>query len=251
MNAHSTIEAAPIGHNNPPAPTPFEAIKLHIDDLFETAQGYLDGEPVTTQAVADDIGRLLDDARKAQKAADAQRKVEAAPFDAGKAAVQALWTPYSDEKKGRAAMIADMAKRALAPFLIAQQKVVDDAAAAARAVADAAAEKARQEIADANHGADLAARERAEEAIDAAEALTKAANKLEGGRAKVAGGARAVSLRSVWTAELIDPVEALKHYRATQGAALKEWLCDQARQCVASGSRELPGFKITETKVAV
>lgn len=240
-----------LGGNNPPEPTPYEAIKLHIDDLFETAQGFLDGEPVTTQALADDVGRLLDEARKAQKAADAQRKFDAKPFDDGKAAVQALWTPLSDEKKGRAALVSDMCKRALAPFLKAEQDRKDAEAAEARRIADEAANKARREIAEANAVADLAARERAEESVAAAERLTKAANKLDGARASVAGGARSVSLRSVWTAALVDPVEALKHYRTTQPDALKAWLTGQADADVQAGVRAIPGFAITEDKVAV
>src|SRR3546814_7413600 len=55
--------------------------------------------------------RSLDDARKARKAAEDQRKIEAKPFDDGKAAVQALWTPLTDEKKGRCALIADTCKK--------------------------------------------------------------------------------------------------------------------------------------------
>src|SRR3546814_3380891 len=105
---------AEIGHNSQ-AMTPYEAIKLHIDDLFETAQGFLDGDPIATEAQATSVSQLLDDARQARKAAEDQRKLEAKPFDEGKAAVQALWTPLTDEKKGRCALIADTCKKALAP----------------------------------------------------------------------------------------------------------------------------------------
>ena len=246
-----TAAIAMIGHNNPPEPTPYEAIKLHIDDLFETAQGFLDGEPIATQAQADDVGKLLDDARKAQKAADAQRKIEAKPFDDGKAEVQALWTPMSDEKKGRAALIADMAKRALAPFLQAEQARKDAEAAEAHRIAQEVADKARREIEDANAGADLAARERAEETIALADSLAKAAKKLDGARASVAGGARAVSLRVLWTATLTDPLLAIRHYWATNQNDFSEVMTRLANQDARAGVRVIPGFAVAPVDTAV
>src|SRR3546814_7558492 len=48
-----TDATAPIGHNNPPEPTPYEAILTDVQDLSETAQGFLDGDPINDQATAD------------------------------------------------------------------------------------------------------------------------------------------------------------------------------------------------------
>jgi len=239
---------APIGHNQPPM-TPYETIALHIDTLMETAQGFLDGEPITTQAVADEVGKLLDEARQARAAAEEQRKLEAKPFDDGKKAVQALWTPLTDEKTGKCALIASTAKKALAPFLAAEQARKDEAAAEARRIADAAAEKAREALRTAEP-TDLASRENAEALLKAADKAAKDATRAGKDKALVAGGARSVSLRSVWTPTLIDPVAALKHYKETQANALKDWLLEQAVKCVAAGARAIPGFEITETKVA-
>jgi hypothetical protein len=238
-----------IGANNPPEPTPFETHALNIDNLMETAQGFLDGEPITTQAQADDVGRLLDEARKARTAADAQRKIEAKPFDDGKAAVQALWTPYTDEKKGKCALIAEVCKKALAPFLKAEQDRKDAEAAAAREAAAEAQRKAQEAI-RAAEVTDLAAREQAEALLKEADKATKAADRAGKDRAHVAGGARAVSLRSVWSATLVDPMEALKHYRAVEPAQLKAFLQTLADQDVRAGMRTIPGFTITEEKVA-
>src|SRR3546814_5757150 len=39
-------------------------------------------------------------------------------FDDGKKAVQAKWTPITDEKKGKYALIIATAKKALAPWLV-------------------------------------------------------------------------------------------------------------------------------------
>lgn len=240
-----TAALATIGHNNPPEPTPYEAISLHVADLLETATGFLDGEPVTTQAVADEIGRLLDEARQAAKAAEEQRKVEAKPHDDAKAAVQALWKPVA----AKCDLIASTAKRALAPFLAAEQAKQDAIAKAAREAAD---EKARlaQEALRAINVTDLAAREQAECLLKDADRANKDANRAERGKAMVAGGARSVSLRSVWTPELTDAVAALKHYKAAQPEALKAWLLEQAGKDVAAGSRVIPGFTINEERVA-
>src|SRR3546814_3853703 len=84
-----TDATAPIGHNNPPEPTPYEAILTDVQDLSETAQGFLDGDPINDQATADMVAKLIDEARKGQKAAEDLRKEEAKPFDDGKKAVQA------------------------------------------------------------------------------------------------------------------------------------------------------------------
>lgn len=240
---------AAIGHNNPPALTPYEAIKMHIETLMETAQGFLDGEPITTQAVADEVGKLLYESRKARAAAEEQRKVEAKPHDDAKKAVQALWTPLTDEKTGKCALIASTAKRALAPFLAAEQAKKDAAAAEARKLADAAAERARAAL-RAAEPTDLASRELAEDMLKEADRADRNANRAGKDKAMVAGGARSVSLRSVWTPALIDSVAALKHYRAAQPEALKAWLMDQATRDVASGARAIPGFTISEERVA-
>ena len=55
---------ATIGDNNPPEPinTAYEAIKRDIDDLFETAQGFLDGDPIENQETADLVNKLKTEA---------------------------------------------------------------------------------------------------------------------------------------------------------------------------------------------
>ena len=80
----ATAAKAAIGHNMPPEPTPYEALKTHIDDLFDTAQSFLDGDPVNDAETAEMVSKLIDEARKARMAAEAQRKIEASdslPFD--------------------------------------------------------------------------------------------------------------------------------------------------------------------------
>lgn len=238
-----------IGDNNPPALTPYEIHKINIDDLMETAQGFLDGDPITTQAMADEVGKLLDEARKAEKAADEQRKAEAKPFDDGKKAVQELWNPLCHEKTGKCALIAATAKKALAPFLLAEQKRKDEEAAEAQRIADAkiAEAQAAMRVVEVT---DLAGRAEAEALVKAADKAVKAADTAGKQKAMAAGGSRSVSLRSVWTAALADPVAALRHYRERQPEDMKAWLSEQATRDVAAGVRAIPGFTITEEKVA-
>lgn len=236
------MATAAIGHNNPP---PRELHALHIEELVNEAQGFLDGEPISTQAQADSVGQLLGMLREARKGADEQRKIEKAPHDEAAKAVQAVWVPLLD----RVALAESVAKKALAPFLAAQE-----------AIARAEAEKAREEAAKAfNHATeamqaaqanDLRAREDAERLVKAATIAGRAATKAEKVKPMAAGLGRAVSLRSVWTATLDDPVAALRHYKETQPDDLKAWLSDQARNDVGLGRRFIPGFTITETKVA-
>ena len=133
-----TAALATIGHNNPPA-DPFGAIKAHIDDLYVEAKNWLDGEPITTQAQADQVTRLLDMIRDAEKVADNARKEENKPFDDGKAAVQAKYAPLiSDTKavKGRTVLAAEACKAALAPWRQAQEAIAREAARKTREEAE-------------------------------------------------------------------------------------------------------------------
>ncbi|RYG88634.1 MAG: hypothetical protein EON59_03805 [Alphaproteobacteria bacterium] len=234
---------AVMGDNAPPA-TPFDAISAHIDDLLDAAKQFLDGDAITSQAVADEVGRLLDAARQAEKAADAQRKIDKKPHDDAAKAVQAQWAPII----ARCSLIVSTAKQAVAPFLAAEQARKDAEAAEARRIADEATARAQEALRAS--GTDLAAKEEAEALLKDAKRADTTANRAGRDKAMVAGGGRAVSLRSVWTATLADPVAALKHYRETQPEALKAWLLEQAQRDVSTGARVIPGFTINESKVA-
>lgn len=247
MNATAAPAADRVvtSRDNMPPPSPFEAITIHIDTLLETAKGFLDGDPITTQAVADEVGKLLDEARQADKAAEAQRKIEVQPFDAGRAEVQARYKPLTE----RCALVASTAKRALAPFLQAEQARLDAEAAEARKAAEAKraeAQAAHQAVGDTN----LAARMRAEALLKDANRADRDASRAERGKAMAAGGARSTALRSVRTPELTDRRAALAYYMQSQPEELTEWLLGQAKRDVAAGARAIPGFTISETKVA-
>lgn len=249
------ITSGRIGHNNPPIeiePTPFEMSEVEIGDLYAEAKGFLDGEPITTQAMADAVSKLIDDLRKAGKLADERRIEENRPFDEGKAAVQARYAPLiADTKttKGKVVLAIDIAKKALAPWL---QKLEDEkraAAEAARKVAEEAERKAREALAATRATEDLAAREAAEAMVREAQALEVFATKAENDKAHAKGGTRAMGLRSVWRAEMTDARAAAGHYWATRRAEVDAFFQGLADADVRAGKRTIPGFLISETRV--
>lgn len=244
MNTLSETPAP--GHNNPPEPTAYETAVDDIDTLHIEAGNWADGTAVETQADADAVGLLLDMARKAGKAADAARKIEAQPFDDGKKEVQARYKPLLD----RAALIADICKKALVPFLAKQEAIKREAERLAQEQAEADERAAQEAFAKAN-ATDLAAREEAERLADAAtraEITRKVAAKQT---ATAKGGARAVSLRTVYDSEITDFTAVARFYWEHNQSDLLGFFTGLVERDVRAGKRDIPGVTITERKVAV
>lgn len=236
---------AVLGANNPPA-DPFEAIKVHIEDLYLEARNWLDGDPITTQAQADEVGKLLDLIREAEKAAEEARKTENKPFDEGKAAVQAKYAPLTADTKavrGKTVMAAEACKAALAPWRQEQERIKREAAEKARAEAEAAMAAARE--AAAKSAADnLADQEALTTALRTAEQASKMAAKAD--KAASTG----MGLRSYWSPTLTDGVAAARHYWEHNRPAMEEALLLLAKQDVQAGKRKIPGFDIVEDRRA-
>ena len=242
-----------LGGNNPPEElTPYELHKKAIDDLYQQAKDFLDGEPIANEQQAQEVGLLRDEIRAAEKAAEESRKEEVKPFDAAKKAVQDRYNPLIKDGVGRTSLAKKACNDALAPYL----KKKDDEQRAAAALAREQAAKLAKEALDAAQAAaaapDLQARETAEDMLDQAKRAMQNTRTLEKEKPQVMGGGRNIGLKSVWTAELVDPAAALAHYRVAQPAALKEWLKEQAAKDVRSGIHHedgIPGFKIKEDRV--
>ncbi len=236
---------AEIGHNNPPA-DPFEAIKVHIEDLYLEAKNWLDGEPITTQAQADEVGKLLDMIREAEKGADEVRKELNKPFDEGKAAVQAQFAPLIADTKavrGKTVLAAEACKAALAPWRQEQERIKREAADKARAEAEAAAQAAREAAASAAAN-DLDAREAAETAMRQAEQAQKVAARADKAASTGTG------LRSYWSPTLTDGAVAARHYWTVNREACEVFFLSLAKQDVQAGKRQIPGFDVTEERRA-
>ena len=241
MNA----EVATIGHNQPPA-TPFDECQSRIGDLYMEAKNWLDGEAVETQEQADALSKLLDDIRKAGKEADEHRKVEKKPHDDAAKAVQAKWKPLLDDCE----RAADAAKKALTPFLQAQEAERRAKAEAARREAEETM-RAAQEALRASIGVNLESRQNAEELLSEAKRAEAAAARAEKDKAKATGGARAVSLRTTYRAEVTDYREFAKWVWTHDPAALNAWLDEHAARLVRAGRRDVPGVTVHEEQGAV
>jgi hypothetical protein len=216
-----------------------------VDDLLLEARNYLDGEPIANEEQAEAVSSLLNRLRRVSKDADEARKAEKKPHDEAAKAVQAKWTPIIS----KAELAATTAKQALAPYL----KAIEDKQRAEAEAARVEAERLAAIALQAHTGAsgNLEALEDAERLIKAAKGAAKHAAKAEKAKAHATGGERAVGLRSVWTPTLTDSCAALRHYRERQPDALKQWLVEQAERDVRAGARSIPGFEVTEARVAV
>ncbi|RVL38004.1 hypothetical protein [Sinorhizobium meliloti] len=230
------------GHNQPP-PSDFDLIKQGIEDLYEEARNFADGEPIASQEMHDAIEELRTQLHEAGKRADALRVEEKRPLDEQIKAIQDAYNPLIQPKRGR----VDLAKSALDALLtpyrtrIAQEKAAEAArvAAAAEAARVAATEAIR-----ASSG-NLAAREEAEELLADAKKLERQA-----GRANKAA-ATGTGLRTVWKAELVDDAAALDWFYGERPDAFRELIQSLADEAVRRGVRKVPGFVVRDEKVAV
>lgn len=232
--------------NGGPVLSPYEAIKAEIEDLFLEASNWADGEPIASPEQADEVTRLLDGIADAMKRADAARVDENKPFDDGKAEVQSRYNALIGKTKaviGRAVMAKEALQAVLTPWRVEQERK-------AKAEAARVAEEARlaQEAAQAAFRGstvdNLEERARAESLAVAAQDIAKVAKRAD------KAATTATGLRSVWTATMVDEEKAMDGaYQRAPGRFLDlaQALADEA---VRGGLRVVPGFKITEERVA-
>ncbi|MFY8163938.1 MAG: hypothetical protein ACOVKC_06840 [Brevundimonas sp.] len=235
---------APIGDNNPPILTGFEAYEVHIGDLLAEAQYFLNGDGIQTDVEAEAVAKLRDMIRDASRDAEAGRVAEKKPHDDAAKAVQAKWVPLL----AKATLATDVCKKALTPYLARKESEREAAAEIARADAAKKLADARDAIQAANANANLDGRIEAEALVKEAVKAEKVAAKVEVAKVSVAGGARATALRSYWTPTLVDRRAALVHYIAERPEAFEKFLLDQAVLDVREGRRQIPGFEITEER---
>lgn len=248
-----SVAVAKIGHNQPPELTPFELSKEAISSLFEEAKSWLDGDPIASQGQADMVQKLLRDIQAAEKEADARRTTENEPFDAGKAEVQARYAPLianTKTTKGLTVLAIDACKKALAPWLI---KIDEENRAKAEALRKEAEEKQRiaMEAMRQRDGIDLEASAKAEELVKAAKDAEAEARRADNAKAQAKGEGRAVGLRSRYVATLVDPALAARHYWVTRRPEVEAIFLDFAQDEASRGVKKIPGFEITEERVAV
>lgn len=247
------VVEAGIGHNLPPEPTPFERVEKRIGDLYGEAALWLDGAMVETQAHADGIGNLLNLIREAEREADEARKAENKAFDDGKAAVQKKYAPLianTKTEKGKTVLAAEACKKALAPYLA---KLEAEKAEAARIAYEEAQAKrlAANEAMRASNAANLEQRAAAEVLVKEAARAEFVAKATGKDTATVGSIGRAISLRTTYAPVMTSLTEATRHYYVSVPDEFRAFVQQLAERDVRAGRREIPGFTITETKVAV
>jgi len=218
-----------IGHNKSPLDV--------IQDLYDEAMNWLDGEPLTTKKQHDTLIELIRELRSARTAADEARKEEAKPFDEGKKAIQDKYNPFIQPKKGMVDRAIATAKQVLEPYLLEQARLKrqnDE-----RLMADA--QQAMTEAIDAMRasGGNLEAREESERRFADAQEMTRIATRSV--KKNIAKGAT-----SRWDVIINDRVEAARCCWNLYPNMFDDLLLDMAKEQVRLGKRELPGFTITE-----
>lgn len=262
---------AVIGGNMPPEETPVQqldgraAIEAHVGDTLTEAANWADGVALVNQGQADDVARihrmlqqavsLVDDAAAKEKKPHNDALTEIGAWQNGYTAKGLKKTPDGKLTK------ALLATSNLSAGWLRKQD--DERKAREKIAADLALKAAQEAMAlreEAKVTTDIAVLDRAEDALADARTLLRAADGLSKERVRSGGGdgMRAMSLRSVWTAEIDGPggwALAYGHYKTQPEfmdefrALIQRWADRDARNEAARG-RGVPGFKFNEAKVA-
>ena len=243
-------QIATIGHNSPP-PSPFELMAEHINDLYDEAAQWLDGEPVTTQQQADALNTLENRIREAAKDCEAMRKEEVKPLDEAKAEIQGRYNPLIGETKtvtGKTVAAINAVKAALRPYLLELDRQQKEAARIAREEAEAK-QAAAMEAMRARDAANLEQAAEAEKLVQEAKQAEADAKRAENAKAHAKGGGRASGLRSVWRASMTDEKAAAGWMWTEHRAELMAFVQEYADKATRAGKRSIPGFEILEEKV--
>lgn len=232
-----------MGHNNPPSH--FDEIKARIDDLYEESLLWADGQPVANDAIADDLANLINLLRTAIKNADALRKEMVAPFDKGKAEVQAQFNPLiADNKgeKGKAVVALNACSSLLQVYLSEKERRRREAEESKRREAEEARRQANAAVifADNTNLAEVAA---TEAIIKEAQQLQLEADCL--GKASTNAGSmgRAVGLRKMRVGTINNIALVLQHYMVQRLPDLMEALQPMVNEDVRA-HRPVPGVII-------
>lgn len=236
------------GHNSGDASTMEDearrdSLMKEIGDLFEEAEGWADGESVANDKQAEAVDKLVKMLTTAGGELEKLRKKEAKVFDDGKAAVQAMYNPFIQAKKGK----VDMAKTALLKTVEDyRRKKAAEAEAEAQRIKDEAAARLREAQANIREsGGNLIARARAEEELSDAKNFQAQANKVAVDLGKGHG------LTTVTGVEIDDVGKAIDWAFDRDPEAFENLALSMARQVIARNPlAQVPGFKITKRKVA-
>jgi hypothetical protein len=261
-----------MGANNPPAEDALpkidgrDAIEAHVDGLLIEASNWADGAAIENNGQAAKVATLHRSLQQAAGLVDDNATKEKKPHNDAVTEIAAWQNGFTAKglKKtpdGKLSKAITATGRLSAAWLT---KLDDDRRAREKEIADkafAAAQTAVSARAEAKETTDLAVMGRAEEAISGAEALLREAKSVANEKVRVDGGEgfRAVTLRSVWHADLIDAPDswalACGHYKQNPEfmtefhALIRRW-AERDVRIEATRVRGVPGFTFREEKVA-
>lgn len=241
------------------------AIETHVADLLTEAANWADGVAIENDGQAGKVATLHRSLQEAAALVDDNAATEKKPHNDAVNEIAAWQNGYTAKglKKtpdGKLTKAIAATGRLSSAWLIKldDERKAREASKAAEAVAAVQdAVSARQEAMETT---DLAVMDRAEDAIANAEALLREAKGVAKERVHVAAddGHRAVTLRSIWHADLIDAPDswglAYGHYKQIPEfmvefkALIRRWAERDAR-VEATRVRGVPGFKFREEKV--
>lgn len=265
---------AVIGGNNPPEPTPEvavakpsgrDAIDTHVADLLTEASNWADGVAIENEGQAAAVGTLHRNMQTAVALVKDNATTEKKPHNEAISAIQAWQNGYvasglKGTPDGKLTKAIAATGRLSAAWL---KKADDERKAREKEAADAALAAAQEAMAlhaEAKETTDLAVMDKAEDALAGAKALLRTAETVAKEKVRVdAGeGQRAVTLRSIWHAELIDAPDswarAYGHYKtnpefmAEFHGLIQRWASRDART-EATRVRGVPGFNFREEKI--
>lgn len=238
------------GHNGGPplddTPSPYETVKQEIEDLFEEAKHWADGEAITSQDMADAITTLHDGLHEAGKRADEARIAEKEPLDKAVKEIQDRYNKLIGNTKttgkGKVVLGKESLQTLLTPWRTRVAAEKEAAAKAAREEADRITREAEAAI-RASAG-NLEEREKAEELLKEAKQVDRWAKRED--KAATTG----TGLRTVWHADLVDEALGLDWAYGKSPERFKDVVQQMANEAVRSGLRSVPGFVVREERVA-
>lgn len=262
---------AVIGDNGGPAleaaapkPSGRAAIETHVNDLLDQVKGC--PLAIADETQANDVARLHRDLQAAVKLVDNAADKEKEPHNKAVAEIGAWQNGFTAAKLKRTPD-GSLTKALLATSNLSSawlRKVEDDRRAREAAAAEVARAAAQEAIAareEAKTSTDVEVIDRADNALAEAQALIKQAVGVTKERPQAGGGEgyKALGLRSVYTAHIIDEPGAwglaYGHYKkspefmAEFHALIQKW-ADRDARVEATRVLGVPGFTFLETKVA-
>lgn len=241
-------DRAVIGNNR----SPFDLVQEKIDELYDEAGNWLDGEPISSEEQAGEVQKLLRKIQAAAKEADTARKDEAKPHDDAKAAIQEKYNPLigkTTKVTGKTVKAEEFCKKALTPWLQKVEEENQRKAIAAKELADKKAKEAQEAMQSRNSLEDA---DRAESLAQEAKKAQEEARKTDKAKTNIKSEGRAVGLRDYYEPEITSEVEFARWLWVNNREVMTEFLKMQAVKLIAGGMRHgIPGVNVKHDKRAV